>query len=62
MMFRITKRIELRADPRSAAERRFDALMLAGHIGRHRPGWAGERGRQLLNETADLRLPWEIDQ
>lgn len=50
---------ELRPDKRTPVERRFDDLMLAMVIGRARPSWAGERGEQLLNETAGVRLPWE---
>lgn len=53
------KSFERRADSRSAMQRRFDDLMLAGIIGRQRPQWAGERSEQLFNETADLVLPWQ---
>jgi hypothetical protein len=47
-------------DTRTPREKRLNDLMLAGIIGRIRPQMYGERGQQLLDETADLMLPWEI--
>ena len=58
--WRASRARELIADRRTAAERRVSDLILAGIIGRTRPGWAGERGEQLLNETAELILPWQV--
>jgi hypothetical protein len=55
-----SRTVRLRADDaRAVMERRFNELMLALHIGRGRPQWAGPRAEQLYHETADLQLPWQ---
>jgi len=59
--WRASRARELIADQRTAAERRVSDLILAGIIGRTRPGWAGERTAEVMQEI--LRnsppLPWE---
>ena len=47
-------------DPRSPAERRIAELMLGMILGRSRPQMYGDRGQQLLDETANEKLPWEF--